>query len=195
MLRAGGTDPACSRRADAGTGARGVALSTREVRRQERTALPDEDGAEAPSADDGIGDSRHRGTELLAAAEGDVVDHRGVPAVSAGSFYVAEVGSTVEDGGRSRAAALTRKASVVRALVIGERLGVGPGGVEGKAVLEAVAQLDLKRVVAFVRTCGASVDGSPVGEQACAEWLVERRDGRREGQGVLIGSPDELVRL
>lgn len=58
-----------------------------------------------------------------------------------------------------------------------------------------MTKFDLKRVITFVCTCGASVYGSSVGEQTSAEWLVESRDGRGEWQCIFIGCPDELMCL
>ena len=177
MLRTAGSNPACGSRSDTGAGTGGIALSAGEVWGEECAGLPDEDGAETPASDNGIGEAGHGGAVAAATTEGKIIDGGRVPAMAASSFDVAEVGVAVEDGGGSSASALPGEAGVVGPLVIGESLGVGPCGVEAQTALEAMAEFELKSVVGFVGTGGASVDGSPVGKEASGEGLVERRNG------------------
>jgi hypothetical protein len=80
-----------------------------------------------------------------------------------------------------------RERGVIRSLIVGESFGPRPCRVEGEAALEAVIDLRLKRVIALIRSGGASVDDAPVGEEARVEGLIEGRDGRGEGKRVLIG--------
>src|SRR5579871_5719680 len=69
------------------TGAGGVAFAAGEVRRLIRACLHGKNVRQAPAADDEVRDAVHRAAEHLAAAEGQVVKHRSVPAQAARTVH------------------------------------------------------------------------------------------------------------
>src|ERR1700679_222719 len=163
VLRTVGGIPAFERVVEAGACAGGVALSIRKVGHIVVACLEGEDAGEAPAADEGVGDVGHTAADLLAAADGQIVESGGVPAQTAGAEDIAEICCAVNDGGGAAADAFPCEPAVGWTLVIGQVLGPGEGGVVLEAVLEAVRSRELERVIALVGARHAVVDATPVG--------------------------------
>jgi len=109
-----------------GASTRGIPFAVGEIGRFVRPGLNRQDGGEPPAASDQIGDPVHRIADQLAAAKGQVVKSRRVPAQPPCSIDVAEVHMAIEDGSGALAAALPGEAvpscdRTVGTLIVGQR--------------------------------------------------------------------------
>jgi len=77
---------------------------------------------------------------------------------------MAVVRMAVQDRGSALAATFPAEAAVIRSLIVGHSVRPGKAGVEFQPLLQPVANLHLKRVVALVGSRGTRVDTAPVGE-------------------------------